>query len=72
MGGSGVSLGGWAGPQLWLGEGILQQVQWTLAHHHIPQAAHKTCSIGLWQGLAHRQLLQAPYRTDSRRSHRCD
>lgn len=41
--------GSWgsAGTQLWLGDSILQQVQPALAYHHVPQAAHKTCAVGL-------------------------
>lgn len=53
-----MSWGG-TGSELWLGDSILQQVQWALPHHHIPQAAHKARAIGLGQGLAYGQLLQA-------------
>ena len=56
-----MSWGG-TGSELWLGDSILQQVQWVLAHHHIPQAAHKARAIGLGQGLAHGQLLQTTCR----------
>ena len=58
---------GRAGPKLWLGDGVLQQVQRALAHHHVPQAAHKACAIGFGQGLARGQLPQATCRKTQER-----
>lgn len=66
-----VSRGG-AGPKPRLGDGISQQVQWALAHHDIPEAAHKACAVGFGQGLAHGRLLQATCKKTEGRPPDCD
>lgn len=62
--GAAASRGG-AGPKRGPGDRVLQQAQWALPHHHIPQAAHEARAVGLGQGLAHGQLLQASCRTNT-------